>query len=133
VTDILARLFRLSSSVIAGVLVTVISGIYLAAQPALYREGLIKLFPRRWRRGVNETLQDIATALELWLVGQLIQMLIIGLLSTLAVWLIGLPSPLALGLIVGMAEFVPYVGPIAAAFLPYWSRQPLARQRFFGH
>jgi predicted PurR-regulated permease PerM len=95
--------------------VTVISGIYLAAQPALYREGLIKLFPRRWRRGVNETLQDIAAALELWLVGQLIQMLIIGLLSTLAVWLIGLPSPLALGLIAGMAEFVPYVGPIAAA------------------
>ena len=43
------------------------------------------------------------------------QMVIIGLLSTLAVWLIGLPSPWALGLIAGVAEFVPYIGPILAA------------------
>jgi predicted PurR-regulated permease PerM len=39
----------------------------------------------------------------------------IGALSTTAVWLIGLPSPLALGVIAGLAEFVPYVGPIVAA------------------
>jgi predicted PurR-regulated permease PerM len=115
VTDILTQVFKLSSNFIEGLVVTVISGMYLAAQPALYREGLIKLFPQRWRREANETLHDVAAALELWLIGQLIQMLIIGLLSTLAVWAIGLPSPLALGLIAGGAEFVPYLGPIAAA------------------
>jgi predicted PurR-regulated permease PerM len=37
------------------------------------------------------------------------------LLSTLAVWLIGLPSPFALGLIAGVTEFVPYLGPIIAS------------------
>jgi predicted PurR-regulated permease PerM len=115
VTDILTRVFKLSSNFMEGLVVTVIAGMYLAAQPALYREGLIKLLPRRWRREASETLHDLATALELWLIGQLIQMLIIGLLSTLAVWLIGLPSPLALGLIAAGAEFVPYLGPIAAS------------------
>jgi predicted PurR-regulated permease PerM len=31
------------------------------------------------------------------------------------VWIIGLPAPIALGLIAGVAEFVPYLGPIVAA------------------
>jgi predicted PurR-regulated permease PerM len=31
------------------------------------------------------------------------------------VWLNGLPSPFALGLIAGIAEFIPYVGPVIAA------------------
>jgi predicted PurR-regulated permease PerM len=51
----------------------------------------------------------------LWLIADLIQMVVIGLLTTAAVWMIGLPSPLALGVIAGLAEFVPYVGPIVAA------------------
>jgi predicted PurR-regulated permease PerM len=42
-------------------------------------------------------------------------MLLIGGLCTAAVWFIGLPSPLALGVIAGLAEFVPYLGPLIAA------------------
>jgi predicted PurR-regulated permease PerM len=42
-------------------------------------------------------------------------MVVVGLLATAATWLIGLPSPVALGLIAGLAEFVPYVGPLVAA------------------
>jgi predicted PurR-regulated permease PerM len=48
-------------------------------------------------------------------IGRLIQMLLIGGLCTAAVWFIGLPSPLALGVIAGLAEFVPYLGPLIAA------------------
>jgi predicted PurR-regulated permease PerM len=57
----------------------------------------------------------LAGALRLWLLGQLIEMAIIGVLSGFSVWLIGLPSPIALGVIAGVAEFVPYLGPILAA------------------
>jgi predicted PurR-regulated permease PerM len=42
-------------------------------------------------------------------------MLLIGILSACAAWLIGLPSPLALGLIAGVLEFIPYLGPLIAA------------------
>lgn len=54
-------------------------------------------------------------AVRLWLVGQLIEMAIIGALTAGATWLIGLPTPLAFGLIAGITEFVPYLGPIVAA------------------
>lgn len=42
-------------------------------------------------------------------------MILIRALSTFAVWIIGVPSPLALGLIAGVGEFVPYLGPLIAA------------------
>jgi predicted PurR-regulated permease PerM len=104
VTDVLASIFTVSVRFLEAAVVTVIAGFYLAAQPQLYRSGLAKLFPRGLRKEANDTFEG----------GDIIQM-VIGALSTLAVWLIGLPSPLALGVIAGLAEFVPYVGPIVAA------------------
>jgi predicted PurR-regulated permease PerM len=115
ITAFVNSVFGVSANLLGGLVVTIITGFYLAAQPALYRSGLSKLFPPQWRSNANETIDDIANALQLWLLGQLLQMLLIGALSTLAVWLIGLPSPLALGVIAGVAEFIPYVGPILAA------------------
>ena len=115
VTDVLSSVFTVSVRFLEAVVVTIIGGFYLAAQPQLYSGGLAKLFPRRLREEFNETFKDIGLALRLWLIADIIQMVLIGALSTLAVWLIGLPSPLALGVIAGLAEFVPYVGPIVAA------------------
>src|SRR5262249_34356716 len=115
ITALVNSVFGVSANLLGGFVVTIITGFYLAAQPELYRSGLSKLFPPQWRSNAHETIDDIANALQLWLLGQLLQMFVVGVLSTLAVWLIGLPSPLALGVIAGVAEFIPYVGPILAA------------------
>jgi predicted PurR-regulated permease PerM len=111
----LSGIFAVSVSFLEALVVTVIGGFYLAAQPQLYRRGLRKLFPRRLREEADETIVDIGRGLRLWLIGELIQMVLIGVLVTTAVWLIGLPSPLALGVIAGLAEFVPYLGPVVAS------------------
>jgi predicted PurR-regulated permease PerM len=95
--------------------VILMSAAYLAADPSLYREGIVRLFDPPRQEWANETLLSMARALRYWLLGQFIQMALIGVLSTLAVWLIGLPSPLALGLIATVTEFVPYLGPVLAA------------------
>jgi predicted PurR-regulated permease PerM len=113
--SVVGNVFSVSVRFLEGLVVTVIGGFYLAAQPKLYRTGLAKLFPRRMRKEANEILDDIGLALRLWLIADLMQMVVIGALVTGAVWLIGLPSPLALGVIAGLAEFVPYLGPIVAA------------------
>lgn len=115
IPNLLTRLFSVSVTFMGAVVIVVVAGFYLAAQPALYRSGLGKLFPDDWRDNVNEAIDDIGRGLRLWLIGELVQMVIIGVLSTAAVWLIGLPSPLALGVIAGLAEFIPYLGPIIAA------------------
>ncbi len=100
---------------LAGVVVSAIAGVYFAAQPSLYLNGLLTLFPTGKRKMAEETAKDVGNALCLWLEGQFMSMLLIGALSAAAAWLIGLPSPLALGLIAGITEFIPYVGPILAA------------------
>jgi predicted PurR-regulated permease PerM len=114
-TGLLGSFLRVSSSVLEGVVIAVISGIYLAAQPRLYLDGLIQLLPPEAHARAGERIGAIGNALRLWLVGQLIQMVIIGALAMVALLLIGVPSALALGLIAALGEFVPYVGPIVAA------------------
>jgi predicted PurR-regulated permease PerM len=115
VTPVLSGFLRLSTSFLEALIIVIISGIYLAAQPQLYRNGLIWLFPPPRHARVAEIIDGIGEALRLWLLGQLIQMVVIGALVTLAVWIIGVPSILALGLIAAVGEFIPYLGPILAA------------------
>jgi predicted PurR-regulated permease PerM len=115
VATVLSSFLKISTSFFEALFIVVISGIYLAVQPQLYRDGLIWLFPPRMHGRAAEIIDGLGEALQLWLLGQLIQMALIGALVTLAVWLIGVPSPFALGLIAGVGEFIPYLGPILAA------------------
>jgi predicted PurR-regulated permease PerM len=114
-TDFLGSVVNLSARLLEAAIFTVAAGVYLAAQPAMYRKGAAQLFPPRRRPIVEQTIDDIGRALRLWLLGQAIQMCVIGAVTTVAVWLIGLPSPLALGAIAGLAEFIPYLGPVLAS------------------
>jgi predicted PurR-regulated permease PerM len=114
VASLASNVASLSVQMLEQIIFTVAAGVYLAAQPKLYRKGAAALFPSGSRPDAAEILDDIGRALRLWLLGQAIQMCLIGVLSTVAVWLIGLPSPLALGVIAGVCEFIPYLGPLIA-------------------
>jgi predicted PurR-regulated permease PerM len=100
---------------VVGVVLVVVAGVYLAADPALYRSGAVKLFPPAHHRLADETMIEIGETLQLWLLGKLISMILIGLLTGLGTWAIGLPTPLALGIFAGCTEFVPIIGPIVGA------------------
>jgi len=100
---------------IADTLVVLVGGIYLAAQPVLYRKGALKLVPPHRRELAGQAFDESGRALRLWLKGQLISMVVVGLLVGIGLWLIGVPSALALGLLAGILEFIPLVGPIVAA------------------
>lgn len=100
---------------VAEVLVVLFGGIFLAAQPRFYRTGAIKLVPPGQRAVVAEAMDESETALRLWLKGQLIAMVAVGSLTGAALWMLGLESALVLGLLAGVLEFVPFIGPILAA------------------
>lgn len=100
---------------LASFLLLLFGGIYLAISPRLYRDGLVKLVPPAVQPNVNATLDDSGEALKRWLAGQLIAMLLVGVFTAAGLWLAGVPSAFALGLIAGLAEFVPLIGPIIAA------------------
>ncbi|WP_375262668.1 AI-2E family transporter [Palleronia sp.] len=116
--DMVGSIAAYSGAFITGftyVLLVVFSGLYLAADPQLYRRGLAALFPRQYRQSAEDALGATGNALTLWLIGKLVAMALVGALTTAGLWLIGVPSALALGFVAALLEFVPFVGPILAA------------------
>lgn len=102
---------------IASLVLMLVGGLFLAAQPQLYREGVLKLVPEGGRETIGIAISRAGVALRLWLIGKLIAMLLIGVVTFLGLWLLGIPSALALSLIAGMLEFIPFLGPILS-FIP---------------
>ena len=102
-------------AVVASLLLVIVGGVYMAIDPDVYRDGLIKLFPPEWHPQIRATLDDAGAALRLWLGAQVVAMLMVGVLIGGGALLLGIPSPFALGLIFGLAEFVPVVGPVVGA------------------
>jgi predicted PurR-regulated permease PerM len=100
---------------LANVVLVLFGGLYLALQPRLYRAGLIRLAPPGAQDRLAATLDASGRALRRWLLGLLLAMAIVAAFTSLGLWLIGLPGFLALGLLAGLAEVVPFVGPVAAA------------------
>ncbi|WP_355606254.1 AI-2E family transporter [Xanthomonas cannabis] len=100
---------------VANLFLVLAGAVYLAAQPQLYRRGVLLLLPAHARATTDEALQASGTALRLWLRGQLMAMAVVGVLTGLGLWALGIPGALALGIVAGLLDFVPIVGPIVAA------------------
>jgi predicted PurR-regulated permease PerM len=104
-----------TAAVLGGVLLIIFLAIYIGAEPQLYHDGLMHLFPHRARPRAGEVLTEIATVLRKWLVTQLIAMLAIGLVTTVAMLVLRVKAAFALGVIAALLEFIPTVGPVLSA------------------
>lgn len=102
-------------AVLAGVLIIIFLSIYIGADPELYHHGIMELFPRRARRRAGEVLSAVASVLRRWLVTQLIAMVVIGVVTTIALLVLRVNAAFALGILAGLLEFIPTVGPILSA------------------
>ncbi len=97
---------------LADAVIILFLGLYLAADPHLYRDGLLRLLPRGGRRRAGAALDAAGQALQRWLFGQLIAMAAVGVVVGTGLALLGMPLALALGLLAALLEFVPFIGPI---------------------
>lgn len=106
--------FEMTFGVLGNILVILVLGVFIAAQPQLYRDGLARLVSPRSRRRFGQVLDEIGSALRFWLIGQFITMTIIGLVVWAALAAVGMPGAILLGLTAGILNFVPIIGPILA-------------------
>lgn len=89
--------------------------LYVAADPGLYSRGVAALVPRARRPRAAHLLATLDAMLRRWLLGKLVGMTIVGVVTWAGLALIGIPLALTLGLLAGLLNFVPYVGPIVSA------------------
>jgi predicted PurR-regulated permease PerM len=102
-------------TVVVGIFVVMVLSIYIGADPKLYHRGLMHLFPHGSRKRLGIVLSRVATVLRKWLVTQLIAMIVIGVATTVALLLLRVKAAFALGVIAGLLEFIPTIGPILSA------------------
>lgn len=98
--------------VVVNFVIVLLVAIYLAIDPSPYVDGTVRLFPRKHRERAREVMEALGDTLFHWLQGQLVAMTIVGLLISGGLWLMGVPLAGTLGLIAGLLEFVPNIGPI---------------------
>jgi len=103
-----------AAELLLNVLLVVVGSFFLAADPTGYQRGILLLVPRSKRPAFEDALADTADTLRRWLLAQMVLMTSMGTLVGIGLWLAGVPSPAALGLLAGLSEFIPYVGPTAA-------------------
>jgi len=103
--------------IIKGVGVFVMA-LYLARTPSTYVDGLVALVPPAHRRLARVILYDLKLTLHAWVVGQLIAMVLLAALTTLGLWILGVPYFLAFGVFAGVAAIVPFFGTLFSTLIP---------------
>ena len=94
------------------VLIPILSFFFLKDAES-FRRSALQMLPRgRWRWRGDEFFQDVNSTLAAYIRAQLTACVFIGLVCTLGFAVLGLPSPLVMGIIAGVCEFVPLVGPL---------------------
>lgn len=114
-TDFAFGIVQSALTVIAGLVMVVFLALYIAADPDTYRRGVLLLVPIEHRERIGTVLTSLGAALRTWFATQLIAMLVIGVVTTIALAIIGVRGALPLGVIAGIFEFIPNIGPMLSA------------------
>ena len=97
---------------ITGAVVIVFLALFLAFDPELYKQLLVRLVPVARRARAREVVDGAAIALWRWTLGRLLAMAAVAAGATLGFWIIGMPLALMLGVFAGLVNFIPTLGPL---------------------
>jgi predicted PurR-regulated permease PerM len=103
------------AEVVGGIAIIIFLGIYFAAEGRRYARGALRLAPVARRPRLREIQDETASAVWYWMLGRLFSMTVLGVLTALGLWLLGIPLPIALGFLTAIMTFVPYIGSIVSA------------------
>ncbi|MDP3231902.1 MAG: AI-2E family transporter [Myxococcales bacterium] len=100
---------------VGALLVLTFVGLFVAFEPGLYREGLVRLIPLRRRARAAAVLDELSLTLRRWLAGKVLAMVAVGGLTWLGLVLLDVPLGLTLALVAALLTFIPNFGPILSA------------------
>ena len=117
---IISQTFKLllgTVSAVGNLFIVLFLGVAFAAQPSVYRNGLLFMAPARHRAGAAIIVDRIGETLERWLIAQMITMSAVFLVTWTGLAIIGIPSSFILGLQAGLLAFIPTVGALIGGLI----------------
>ena len=100
---------------IIGLIVVIFGAFYLSYDPEMYIDGILRLVPIPKRQRFKDVLDNVGYMLLWWMIGRFIDMLLIGILTGIGLWLLEIPLVLTLSILAGLLTFIPNFGPIISA------------------
>jgi predicted PurR-regulated permease PerM len=119
--NIAARLGKLSISVLGGLLAAVlifVTALYAVVDPKPLVRGVVMAAPRDYQRVVLRIVVGVGHQVQAWARATLWLMLIVGVACGVGLWAIGVRSALLFGVLAGIGEAIPTIGPILTAIPP---------------
>ena len=104
-------------SAVGNFFIVIFLGLTFAAQPSVYRNGLLYLAPAKHRARTTVIIDGISDTLERWLIAQIAVMAAVFAVTWLGLAVIGIPGSFILGIQAGILAFVPTVGAIVAGLI----------------
>jgi predicted PurR-regulated permease PerM len=101
--------------IVVDVTLALVISFYVIRDGEKFRDQALLLVPRRWRNGLTDTFREISRILAGFIQGQLMIAFIVGMLEAIGLIVIGMKYPLALGMLGGLANIIPYFGPYIGA------------------
>jgi len=120
VTRYMTGLRSFTTSLLSGLVIFVIGPImafYLLVDLPRLRRGAMALIPPGRRDEVRILMERIGQAVGGFFRGQLLVALFVGVASSLGLWAVGLPFWLLVGIVAGVFNLVPLIGPFIAGGL----------------
>jgi predicted PurR-regulated permease PerM len=104
-------------SAVGNFFIVLFLGLTFAAQPSVYRKGLLFIAPARHRGRATVIVDRIGDTLERWLIAQILTMAAVFLVTWIGLALIGIQSSFILGIQAGLLAFIPTVGALLAGLI----------------
>jgi len=98
-----------------GLVTILILTFYLLVEADEISDTLTRLVPLQHRKRFAAASQNISLKVSAWLGGQLLLAVVIGSSATIGLWIIGVPYFFVLGVLAGIGELIPMVGPLLSA------------------
>jgi predicted PurR-regulated permease PerM len=117
---IVSQTFKLllgTVSAVGNFFIVLFLGLTFAAQPGVYRKGLLFMAPARHRARAKVVVDRISETLERWLIAQILTMAAVFLVTWAGLSLIGIQSSFILGLQAGLLTFIPTVGALVGGLI----------------
>jgi predicted PurR-regulated permease PerM len=105
-------------TIVLNMLLVLILTVMFLVNPQPYRQGFTQLFPSFYRKRIDTILSQCEIALVSWVRGILIDMVVIGLVSGIGLWILQVRLVFANAALAGLFEAIPNVGPTLSLIPP---------------